>query len=129
MIFLQTYVILVIETDGTCITAARKPRCPNRLEKHTSGYYPRRCHMDFIPTVHISPSEASSTNNGNNNGASTAAADNSNNNVDLMECINIPGFASCPLLRPIQDTETILCDVSQTNTKRYIQILRPHALF
>ncbi|CAL8113367.1 unnamed protein product [Orchesella dallaii] len=109
------FFLLIHFLDETCISVAKKSRCPNRLERYTSGgLQPRRCHIDFLPTVYLAerfttPTAGSGT---------TPDVTSTHLSYDLLNCVNLPGFFRCPTLRPLEDTRRVLCDGAAANSKR-----------
>ncbi|XP_043227581.1 uncharacterized protein LOC122384327 [Amphibalanus amphitrite] len=88
---------------GECIAVAVKSRCLNQLE---SQYHlddvASRCQLNFLPEVRLrAPAEP---------------ADGEPRN--LLSCRPLAGFGSCPRLRPLADTQRLLCDPSGANHHR-----------
>jgi hypothetical protein len=77
-------------TDGICITVARKQRCPNLLERSGGTQYPKRCSVDFLPTVVVEDSTVLST---------FSPGPNMKTN-NLLQCVEVNGFAKCPTKQP-----------------------------
>lgn len=109
------FMIIFLFIDETCITVAKKTRCPNRLERYTSGgLQPRRCHIDFLPSVFYADRfTTASSSTGSDSDDSLTTLSN-----DLLACVNLSGFSHCPELRPLDDTRRVLCDASADNSKR-----------
>ncbi|ODM92817.1 hypothetical protein Ocin01_13863 [Orchesella cincta] len=106
----------IYTTDETCISVAKKSRCPNRLERYTSGgLQPRRCHIEFLPTVFLAERFTTST---VGSGTTPANVTGTHLSYDLLNCVELNGFSQCPTLRPLEDTRRVLCDGAAVNSKR-----------
>ena len=92
------FILFVPEQE--CITLALKKRCKNALERRgRRRNFARRCEINFLPVVY--------------------REDDDDRRVNTLRCKgNMPGFAPCPDLRPINETSQLICNPLQDNSKR-----------
>ncbi|XP_064648494.1 uncharacterized protein LOC135500775 [Lineus longissimus] len=84
---------------GECLTLAIKKRCKNALERRKRRRnFAKRCEINFLPHVSL-PEDPDAKQH-------------------LVCRDNIPGFASCPTYRPLNETSGIICNPLRDNTKR-----------
>ncbi|XP_064456265.1 uncharacterized protein LOC135367087 [Ornithodoros turicata] len=90
--------------EGECLSLALKSRCHNLLEGHhrprNAKRLVRRCEMRFLPLVHPAHEEP-------------------HRSRQQLRCRDeIPGFAPCPVLHPLNETEFLMCNPVKVNTQR-----------
>ncbi|XP_076461822.1 uncharacterized protein LOC143294272 [Babylonia areolata] len=109
--------------DGDeCMHLALRRRCRNALERLSRRRnYARRCEINFLPVVHLS------TRGSRNHHSSTSSSSHPSSSSDHhhhedrnhLECRSeLAGFASCPPLRPANETAGLVCDHLRDNTRR-----------
>ncbi|PRD26930.1 UNVERIFIED_CONTAM: hypothetical protein NCL1_36746 [Trichonephila clavipes] len=89
--------------DGACLSLALRRRCHNFLlnaKWKLNNNRKKNCEIDFFPLVHLAHEEPSQLG-------------------QRLECRDdLTGFAPCPVLRPENETNTLVCDALTENTLR-----------
>lgn len=90
--------------EGECMSLALKSRCHNLLEGHhharKTKRLARRCEMLFLPLVHPAEEEP-------------------HRSRQQLRCRDdIPGFAPCPILHPLNEVEFLICNPVKVNSQR-----------
>ncbi|KAK3587904.1 hypothetical protein CHS0354_014418 [Potamilus streckersoni] len=88
------------------MTLALRRRCKNALERRSRRRnFAKRCEINFLPVVHFDKDVKDEM--------YMVRRENQ------LQCISdIPGFASCPELRTVNETAELICNPIRDNTQR-----------